>query len=112
MSRAGRYAHEQSKRRHSQGGTNRPAPQGLAGATWLPQGMQACRELQAQHATWDKVEYAKQMGMQQFADYPEAESQLRYLSQLGFLHMSYSKELNSFMWRMAQPDLPTKEDLQ
>lgn len=110
MSQAGRFAHAQNKKRHSQGGPQLALrqPETVATATWLMDSMAVCRALSRIH---DNLWVVADFALYSAVDYDEAEYRLRYLSRLGFLRMGYDKEAKRYYWGMENPKLPTRAEL-
>lgn len=105
MSQAGRYAHEQNKKRHNQGKSASGVllmGDTIATAEWLSSSMSLCRSIHScGHAKWNREHFA---GVADVSA-EEAERRLRYMSQLGFLRMSRNKTLSQFEWELDQPNL-------
>ena len=105
MSQAGRYAHEQNKKRHNQGKSATGAlllGDTIATADWLTSSMKMCKSIHScGHTQWNRTHFA---GVADVSA-EEAERRLRYMSQLGFLRMTRNKALKQFEWELSQPHL-------
>lgn len=113
MSQAGRYAHEQNKKRHAQrqpGQAARAPMETLETATWMSQTMADCRMLAARYDNlWSIDQFVAHQPIGSGVTSEEAERRLRKLATRGFLTMSAPRqdgEFLGFRFRMTDPDLP------
>lgn len=111
MSQAGRYAHEQNKKRHSQRGFNQPVTkvaETIETATWMSSFMEMCRDLADIHDNiWSISDAAVYMSFT--GSDAEMERRLRYLSKLGFLKMTAAwsgSVFQGYRFSMVNPKLP------
>ena len=112
MSLSGRLAHECNKQRHNQGGSARPRiSETIETATWMSDDMELCRHLYDTYTGWGVTQFLVHRPVGELISESEAERRLRYLSQLGFLRMSYNKEQLRFEWTLDNPNLPRASEL-